>query len=263
MHLSSRGFSHSFAKQRLNPSGTVVALLGIDATDARVRAVYNPLEDFMSVNRVARITFAVIGFSMAMISTSDARIRPRTSPHAGSFDSEEGISLYVGLGNQDYKIMDADYDGLDQLDDGGALLIGGSAGVAPGASLFIEIAASEHPTTLGDHIYGTAMAGGKFAPNSRNGNAWQPYGKLSVGAMFLEESDSRRHCNCDISYVGPAIGLAFGLDKFVSPSVALFGEIGITAGLLNTQFVEYDEYELADDIDVTSGRVQFGLRFRL
>jgi hypothetical protein len=204
-----------------------------------------------------------VGFTLALIATSDARIRPRTAPLALSFDSEEGISLYLGLGSQGYEILDTDYDGLDQLDDGGALLIGGSAGVAPGASLFVEIAASEHSTTLGDHIYGTAMAGGKYAPNSRNGNEWQPYGKLSVGAMFLEESDSRHHCDCNVSYVGPAIGFAFGLDKFVSPSVALFGEVGLTAGLLNTQFVEYDEYELADDIDVTSGRVQFGLRFRL
>lgn len=217
----------------------------------------------MSARRSIKIAFATMGFTLAMLATSDARIRPRTAPPARNFDSEEGVSLYVGLGSQDYEIMDADYDGLDQLDNGGALLIGGSAGVAPGASLFIEIAASEHPTTLGDHIYGTAMAGGKFAPNSRNGNAWQPYGKLSVGAMFLEESDSRRQCDCEVSYVGPAIGLAFGLDKFVSPTVALFGEVGFTAGLLNTQFVEYDEYELADDIDVTSGRVQFGLRFRL
>jgi hypothetical protein len=217
----------------------------------------------MSVSQSIRVAFAVTGFTLAMIATSDARIRPRTALPTRSFDSEEGISLYFGLGTQDYEVMDTDYDGLDQLDDGGALLIGASAGVGPGASLFVEVAASEHPTTLGDHIYGTAMVGGKFAPNSRHGKQWQPYGKLSLGAMFLEESDSRHHCDCDVSYAGPAIGLAFGLDKFVSPSVALFGEVGLTAGLLNTQFVEYDEYELSDEIDMTSGRLQVGLRFKL
>ena len=140
----------------------------------------------MSVFRSMRIAFAAVGITIALIATSDARIRPRAPLPTRTFDSEEGVSLYFGLGAQDYEIMDADYDGLDQLDDGGALLIGGSAGVAPGASLFVEIAASEHPTTLGDHIYGTAMAGGKFAPNSRHGRQWQPYGKLSLGAMFLE-----------------------------------------------------------------------------
>lgn len=217
----------------------------------------------MSVNRIARITFAVIGLSVAMIATSDARIRPRVVATTRQFDTEEGANLYFGLGVQDYEIMDADYDGLNQLDDGGAFMLGGSYGVARGTSLFLEIAASEHPTALGDHVYGTGMVGAKFAPNSRNSNQWQPYGKLSFGAMFLFEDGSRRPCECDISYTGPAASIAFGLDRFVSPTVALFGEFGFTAGLLDVQYVDYDEYELADDIDVTSGRVQFGLRFRL
>ncbi len=214
-----------------------------------------------------RIVLTTVVFCVATTATTDARIRAREVPMTRPGNSEEGVSLYGGLGIQDYEIEDIDYEGLSQLDDGGSFLLGAGVGVSQGTSLYLELAASEHPTIYGDHVFGTGMVGVKFAPNSRNVRQCQPYGKLGLGAMFLFQDrtwfHNGSHHRDDISYTGPAIGMALGIDQFVGDRVALFGEVGLNAGFLDKQFVDYDEYELIDDIDVTSARVQFGMRFRL
>lgn len=67
----------------------------------------------------------------------------------------------------------------------------------------------------------------------------------------------------DNSYVGPTVGIALGIDHFIGRRTAIFGEVGMTSGQLDTRIINDEEFELADDTDVTSGRVQFGLRLRL
>jgi len=222
----------------------------------------------MRVTRSLQIAAAVTGFCLAMIATSDARIRKGSeAARASDGYSQRGIQLYAGFGGQNYEIEDLDYAGLDQLDGGGSFFLGLGIGIDPKLSLYFEGNASEHPTALGDVVFGTGMVGVKYTPNTGHRHMWQPYGKLALGGMFLFDDESpyrihNRH-NDDNGFVGPAASITLGIDHFIGRRTAIFGELGLTAGQLETRIIDDYEYELRDDIDVTSGRVQFGLRFRL
>ena len=52
-------------------------------------------------------------------------------------------------------------------------------------------------------------------------------------------------------------------DWFISRRTALFGEVGLLFGKFDRIAIDGDDYDLADDIGVSSGRVLFGIRFRL
>lgn len=221
----------------------------------------------MLTNRRIGILLATTGFCLAFIGSADARIRQRdlVDPHKDY--TQRGFQLYAGFGAQGYEIEDADYSALDQLDDGGSFFFGAGLGLDRGVSLYFEGTGSEHPTAIGDVVFGTGMVGIKYAPNSGHRHMWQPYGKFALGGMFLFEDDSPYHVrnrhDDDNGYVGPAVGIALGIDHFIGRRTAIFGEVGLTSGQLDTRVIDDEEFELADDIDVTSGRVQFGLRFRL
>lgn len=221
----------------------------------------------MHVTRSLQIAMVTTGLCLAMIATSDARIRRGggSTPARDGY-TQRGVQLYAGFGAQNYKIEDIDYAGLDQLDDGGSFFLGVGVGLDPKFSLYFEGTASEHPTEIGDMVFGTGMVGVKYTPNTGHRHTWQPYGKVAVGGMFLFEDEShyRIHDHYDDNgFMGPAVGIAFGLDHFVGRRTAIFGELGLTAGVLDTRIINDYEYELRDDIDVTSSRIQFGLRFRL
>lgn len=219
----------------------------------------------MSVNQSMRVAFAAAGFCMAMVATADARIRKSELVDPERDYTQRGFQIYAGLGGQDYEVEDADYAALDQLDDAGAFFLGLGLGVSDNVSLYLEGNASEHPTLIGDQVFGTALVGIKYAPNSGHRNRWQPYGKFGLGGMALLEDDSHNgHHHDDANgYIGPAASLALGVDHFIGRRTAIFGEIGVTSGQLDTRVIDDQEYELMDEIDVTSSRIQFGLRFRL
>jgi hypothetical protein len=221
----------------------------------------------MSNTRWIKIAAAVVGFCLAMAATSEGRIRKSelVDPHKDY--TQRGFQLYLGFGAQDYEIEDADYGELEQLDDGASIFFGASIGLDRGVALFFEGTGSEHPTPMGDVVFGTGMIGIKYAPNSGYRHQWQPYGKFALGGVFLYEDESpykvRDRYDDDNGYAGPAVGIALGSDYFIGRRTAIFGEIGLTSGKLDKRVIDDEEYELADDIDVTSGRIQFGLRFRL
>ena len=221
----------------------------------------------MPDNRSIKIAAIVTGFCLAMMATADARIRKNDLVDSHNDFTQRGVQLYAGFGAQDYEIEDMDYAWLNQLEDGGSFFFGVGVGIDRGLSLYFEGNASEHPTQLGDVVFGTGMVGVKYAPNSGHRHMWQPYGKVALGGMFLFEDESPykirdRHSD-DNGYLGPAAGIALGIDHFIGRRTAIFGEIGMTSGQLDTRIIDDEEFELQDDIDVTSGRVQFGLRFRL
>jgi hypothetical protein len=222
----------------------------------------------MHFTRSLQISAAVAGLFLAMFATSDARVR-RGSDAAPGRDgySQRGVQLYAGFGGQNYEVDDNDYAGLDQLDDGGSFFLGVGIGLDPKLSLYFEGNASEHPTELGEVVFGTGMVGVKYTPNTGHRHTWQPYGKVALGGMFLFEDESpyriHNHHHDDNGFVGPAASVALGIDHFIGRRTAIFGELGLAAGQLDTRVIDDYEYELRDDIDVTSSRIQFGLRFRL
>ncbi len=222
----------------------------------------------MRVTRFLQIAAIAIGLSSVMIATSEARIRRggESTPARDGY-SQRGVQLYAGFGGQNYEIEDIDYAGLDQLDDGGSFFLGVGIGLDPKFSLYFEGNASEHPTEIGDVVFGTGMVGVKYTPNTGHRNKWQPYGKVALGGMFLFEDEPHfrihDHYNDDNGFMGPAASVALGIDHFIGRRTAIFGELGLTAGQLDTRVIDDYAYELRDDIDVTSSRIQFGLRFRL
>lgn len=219
----------------------------------------------MSANQSVKLVLAVAGFCLAMVATADARIRKSELADPHKDFTQRGFQIYAGLGGQDYEVEDADYAALDQLDDAGSFFLGVGLGISDKASLYLEGNASEHPTLIGDQVFGTALVGIKYAPNSGHSHRWQPYGKFGLGGMALLEDDSHHgHHHDDANgYIGPAASLALGVDHFIGRRTAIFGEIGVTSGQLDTHVIDDQEYELMDEIDVTSSRIQFGLRFRL
>lgn len=115
--------------------------------------------------------------------------------------------------------------------------------------------------------FGFGQIGLKYAPNSGYRHLWQPYGKLSFGGLYLFEDQSayalRRHHDGDNGYVGHSVGMALGVDRFIGRRTALFAEAGLTTGALDTRVIDGHNSNLADDVAITSGRLQFGFRFRL
>ncbi len=221
----------------------------------------------MVVHRSLRVAAVVIGLCLAMVATSEARIRRGEHEESRSGYTQRGLHIYAGLGSQGYEIEDADYDGLNQLDDGGAFSIGAGLGLSQKVSIYLEGTGSEHSTPSGDVVFGTGMLGIKYTPNTGHRHLWQPYGKFALGGIFLFEDESpyrvHDHYNDDYGYMGPAVGVAIGVDHYIGSRTALFGEFGVTSGQLDTRVINDHEFELYDDIDLTSARVQFGLRFRL
>lgn len=218
--------------------------------------------------RSMTIAIASLTLGMAMTTASDARIRRGEIVERERGYDQRGIQVYAGFGMQNYEVEDYDYQELDQLDDGGSFFLGVGLGLSRTVSIYLEGSASEHPTPLGDVMFGTGMVGVKIAPNPGYRHKWQPYGKLALGGMFLYEDDPyyggfAHHHDDDNGYMGPAVGIALGVDHYLSSRTAIFGELGLTSGQLDTRVIEDEEYDLVDDIDVTSGRIQFGLRFRL
>ena len=197
---------------------------------------------------------------------SEARIRHRDLSDPDRDYTQRGFQLYFGFGGQGYEIEDNGYDFLDERQSDGMVFFGAALGVDRGVSLYFEATGSEHTTDLGDMTFGYAHVGVKYAPNTGYRHRWQPYGKASFGGVYLVEDDDCHHLRCnddDNGYFGPSIGLGAGTDFFISRRTALFGEVGVVYGKFDHMVVDGDDRELVDDVGVTSGRVLFGIRFRL
>ena len=180
--------------------------------------------------------------------------------------TQEGFQIYAGFGGQGYQTEDNDYEFLDDRGSEGMFFLGAAVGLGDEVSLFLEGAGSHHETGIGDVTFGYTHLGLKIAPATGLDRSWQPYGKISGGAMFLLEGE-RHHggWNHDdnAGYVGPSFALGIGVDKFLNRHVALYGEVGMMMGRLDTRVVDGHDYDLGDDIGVTSARLQFGIRLRL
>jgi len=198
---------------------------------------------------------------------SEARIRHRDLRDQGRDYTQQGFQLYLGFGGQGYQIEDNGYSFLDEKQSDGMVFFGAALGVDPSVSLYFEATGSDHTTELGDMTFGYAHVGVKYAPNTGYRHRWQPYGKASFGGVYLMEDHNNHglhHDNDDEDgYFGPSIGLGAGTDYFLSRRTAIYGEVGLLYGKFDHITVHGDEHELADDIGVSSGRVQFGIRFRL
>lgn len=211
----------------------------------------------------------VTAFGVLAIGTpTEAKIRhrrPSREPVRESFN-QGGFQLYAGLGGQGYQIEDSDYEFLDDRGSEGMFFLGAAVGLGDEVSLFVEGAGSQHQTDIGDVTFGYTHVGLKVAPSASSGRSWQPYGKISAGAMFLLEDnqshDSWHHHDRD-GYSGPSVALTIGVDKFLSRHAALYGELGAMMGRLDTRVIDGRDRNLADNIGVTSARLQFGIRVRL
>jgi len=222
----------------------------------------------MSSKRTTALAVALATLVLAMTSASaEARIRCHDLEDPHKDYTQRGVQLYVGLGGQDYSIEDNDYKFLDEFDADGMFFFGVSLGLDRGVSLYFEGNASEHQTPSGDMTFGIGLIGIKYAPNSGPRHLWQPYGKFGLGGVYLWQDEScyelRRHHDEGNGYTGPAIGIAAGLDRFIGRRTAIFAEVGLTTGELETRVIKGKKHDLTDEIAITSGRVQFGLRFRL
>jgi hypothetical protein len=207
---------------------------------------------------------AVLAVLVAAV-PSEARIKYKHLTDPRRDYTQRGFQLYLGFGGQGYEIRDRDYEFLDELDSDGMFFFGAALGVDRGTALYFEVTGSEHDTPLGHKVFGYGHVGVKYAPNTGYRHPWQPYGKASFGAVYLAENDYD-DCRCsdeDDGYVGPSIGLGLGIDRFISRRAALFAEVGVIIGRFEQQIIDGEDYDLADDIGLNSGRIQFGLRFRL
>ncbi len=205
---------------------------------------------------------------LLMIATSaDARIRHRDLRDPGRDNTQRGFQLYAGFGGQGYEIKDRDYDFLRELDSDGMFFLGAAIGLDRDLALYLEGGASEHLTPIGPVDFGHVQLGLKYAFKTGYRNPWQPYGKASVGAIALNERYTDRYSpyydDDDNGYVGPSFGLGFGIDRFISRRAAIFGEVGFLFGRFDHRVIDGREYDLYDDVGVSSGRLQFGLRLRL
>ncbi len=200
-------------------------------------------------------------------SSTEARVRRSQLSDPHNDYTQRGIQLYAGFGGQGYRIEDHNYDYLDERESNGSFFFGMGIGLDRGVSLFLEGTGSDHETDFGNVTFGTAMLGIKYAPNSGHRYMTQPYGKVSLGGIFLDQGESPyaiRHRHDDNNgYMGPAFGIALGIDHFIGRRTAIFGEAGLTTGQFDTRIIDGHEHELADEIAVTSAHIQFGLRFRL
>jgi hypothetical protein len=213
------------------------------------------------------VGFATVLAVLVAAAPSDAHVKRRRLKDPGRDYTQGGFQLYFGFGGQGYEIEDNDYSFLDEFDSEGLFFVGAAVGLDRGLALYFEGSGSEHDTPVGDMTFGYAHVGLKYAPNTGRRHRWQPYGKASVGAVFLFEDDDRhylrRYDRDDDGYFGPSIGLAAGVDRFISRRTALFAEVGLLFGELDHVVVDGEDVELADDVGVSSGRLLFGIRFRL
>jgi hypothetical protein len=221
----------------------------------------------MNKTRTALITICVlIVGSLLTAASSDARVRHRARPRANQEYTQSGFQLYAGFGGQGYEIEDNDYAFPDERSSEGMFFLGAAVGLGINLSLFLEGAGSQHETDIAEVSFGYTHIGLKFAPNACRGRSWQPYGKISAGAMFLLEGDPCGHGwyhDDNNGYIGPSFALGIGVDKFLSRHAALYGEVGMMMGRFDTRVVNGHDHELADDIGVTSARLQFGVRLKL
>jgi hypothetical protein len=199
---------------------------------------------------------------------ADARVRGRRQVRRVERENytQAGFQLYAGFGAQGYEIVDDDYEQLDDQGSEGMLFLGAAVGVSDQVAIFLEGAGSEHETDMGDVTFGYTHIGLKFAPNAGRGRSWQPYGKISVGAMFLFEEDHSHigwYHHDDDGYAGPSATLAIGIDKFLNRHAAIYGEVGMMMGRFDSRIVDGHDHELADKFGATSAKLQLGIRFRL
>jgi hypothetical protein len=211
---------------------------------------------------------AVTTASLVAAAPIEARVHRHRAPYRPSQEeyTQRGLQFYAGFGGQGYEIEDDDYQYLDEHSSDGMFFLGAAVGLGRNVSLYLEGAGSEHETDIGDLAFGYTHIGLKYAPGAGRGRSWQPYGKVSAGAMFLLEEDAHGGCGCrddDNGYIGPSFALGVGIDKFVSRHVALYGEVGMLMGRFNTRIVDGHDHELADEIGVSSARLQLGIRLRL
>jgi hypothetical protein len=210
------------------------------------------------------------GIVLSLLTTTsiEARIRDHRSRRhiERNHYTQAGLQLYAGFGGQGYQIEDNDYAFLDDRGSEGMFFLGAAVGLGDEVSLFLEGAGSHHETGIGDISFGYTHLGLKVAPATGLDRSWQPYGKISGGAMFLLEGD-RHHGRWtdddNDGYVGPSFALGIGVDKFLSRNLALYGEVGMMMGRLDTRVVDGHDYDLADNIGMTSAKLQFGIRLRL
>ena len=214
---------------------------------------------------------AAIVAVMMLVGTLDADARTRRRRVVrdyGNAYTQSGFQLYFGLGGQDYDIEGREYDMLEDIDDDEPVFFFGAAyGLDRNLALYLEFAGSEFDTRAGKMAFGYAHLGFKYAFATGPRHRWQPYAKASLGVVFLWEDDDRHytwhHEDGDEGYFGPAIGFGMGLDRFISGRTALFAEVGVLFGEFDHIVVDGKEYDLIDEIGVSSGRVLFGLRFGL
>ncbi|MEW5874129.1 MAG: hypothetical protein AB1752_02970 [Candidatus Zixiibacteriota bacterium] len=212
------------------------------------------------------ISAAAMG-ALLLTQDADARMRPRHRDMSDPYRdyTQGGVSLYAAFGGQGYEIHDDDYADFEDYEDRGFFSLGLGIGLDRRTSLFVEGIGSEHDSPVGDLSFGHLHLGIKYAPNTGPDHKWQPYGKASVGASFLMEDDREydgRH-HGDNGFMGPSFGLGLGIERFVSRRAALFGEAGMIWTEFNQAIIDGEDYDLLDDFNTTSGRLQFGLRFRL
>lgn len=224
--------------------------------------------------KMKRQTLLVIGVAavgaLLMTTTCEARIRYRGRYSDRYRDNTEytqsGLQLYAGFGGQGYEIEDRDYNYLDPHSSEGMLFLGAAVGLSRSVALYIEGSGSQHETDMGDYTFGYTHVGLKYAPNSNRRSSWQPYGKVSVGAIYLlQDHWHERGWNHDDNngYVGPSFAFGLGVDKFVNRHVAFYGEAGMLMGKFDRRTGDGYDYELGNDIGVASARLQFGIRVRL
>jgi len=210
---------------------------------------------------------APLALVVLVATSAEARVHRRQLDDPHKDYTQRGIQLYAGFGGQGYRIEDHNFDYLEERESNGSFFFGMGVGLDRGVSMFIEGTGSDHETDFGDVTFGTAMVGIKYTPNSGYRYMTQPYGKIAVGGMYLDQGDSPyairdRHDDHN-GYIGPAVGIALGVDHFIGRRTALFGEVGLTTGQFDQRVIDGHQHELDDAIAVTSAHIQFGLRFRL
>jgi hypothetical protein len=218
-------------------------------------------------SRFGWIAAAVVGLAILGTGSAEARVRYRDLKDPHKDYTQRGIQVYLAFGGQSYTIEDDDYEFLDEFESNGSFMFGISLGLDRGLSVYFEGDGSEHETPQGTMTFGYGHFGIKYAPNSGYRHRWQPYGKFSFGGAFLWEDETpyaiRHRHDDDNGYLGPSVAFALGVDRFIGRRTALFLEVGMLSGQLDTRVIDDRESDLADDIALTSGRVLFGLRFRL
>jgi hypothetical protein len=219
--------------------------------------------------KIAGIGMAALATVLMIAPDAGARIKYRDLEDKKNDYTQRGIQLYAGLGNQRYDIEESFDQSLEDVDDdNGLFFIGVAIGLDRGLALFIEGVGSEHETRKrGDVVFGHAHIGIKYAFATGHRHMWQPYAKASIGGTFLWFDDDRhfnRHSKKDDSgYIGPSLGFGAGVDRFIGRRTALFAEIGVTVGEFDQIVIDGKKHNLPHDIGINSGRIQFGLRYRL